>query len=278
MKCWLPICILTLYCPSAVRLSSSTDGTVATRYESERPVYWILNQFGVLSNSMDDAWRWWICLCNILFGFVLILMHFFLVSCVWFSKLIKATTIKSNHGWYKTNKIIKYLLFSDEQKHKHKVMNQGPAEVFFDSKRRRTNKFSDEKKKKNRMLIVIFLKVSGRAGFGNYIIILWYEAKHWNIANDKKRWRFRHNNWMMKMLRQQHNFPYQYFHSAFEWQAKRFNWFQFRGGGSFPALYINDWGHGFLFTQNFLFSTSPLEFYSLRRLSVSHRKAPSSVT
>ena len=35
---------LTLYCPSAVRLSSSTEGTVATRYESERPV-WIFYQF-----------------------------------------------------------------------------------------------------------------------------------------------------------------------------------------------------------------------------------------
>lgn len=30
---------LTLYCPSAVRLSSWTDGTVATRYESDLPVY-----------------------------------------------------------------------------------------------------------------------------------------------------------------------------------------------------------------------------------------------
>ena len=30
---------LTLYCPSAVRLSSTTEGTVATRYESDRPVY-----------------------------------------------------------------------------------------------------------------------------------------------------------------------------------------------------------------------------------------------
>lgn len=33
---------LTLYCPSAVRLSSSTDGTVATRYESDLPVCRIL--------------------------------------------------------------------------------------------------------------------------------------------------------------------------------------------------------------------------------------------
>lgn len=31
--------ILTLYWPSAVRLSSSTEGTVATRYESDLPVY-----------------------------------------------------------------------------------------------------------------------------------------------------------------------------------------------------------------------------------------------
>lgn len=34
---------LTLYWPSAVRLSSSTEGTVATRYESDLPVYTICN-------------------------------------------------------------------------------------------------------------------------------------------------------------------------------------------------------------------------------------------
>lgn len=36
--CPSPVATLTLYCPSAVRLSSTTEGTVATLYESDRPV------------------------------------------------------------------------------------------------------------------------------------------------------------------------------------------------------------------------------------------------
>lgn len=64
---------LTLYWPSAVRLSSSTEGTVATRYESDRPVY----KFCIAFVGQATSWM------------VIMFVCYEILFSIWFMRLIR---------------------------------------------------------------------------------------------------------------------------------------------------------------------------------------------